>query len=156
MDTTIEALVNRLTDKSNPAAYQALRQLQRESAESDRVHPFLNRFAELMDSGNSYQRTRGLLLIAGNARWDRDNRVDELIDRYLKHITDPKPITARQCIGALPLLARYKPELRPVILAALHGANVSRYPESMQSLVWKDIRQALEEIEEMGEGEVRE
>lgn len=111
MDTTIEALVGRLTGKSNPAAYQALQQLQRESAESDRVYLFMGRFAEMMDSGNSYQQTR-----------------------------------------ALPLVARYKPELRPVILAALHGANISRYPESMQSLVWKDIRQALEGIEGMGEG----
>lgn len=144
----IEQIFEQLSDKNNTVAYRALQQLQRESQESDRVYPFFDRLAEMMESENSYLRTRGLVLIAQNARWDRDNKVDELIDRYLTHITDPKPITARQCIQALPLLAKYKPELREVILAALHTADISRYPDSMRPLVYRDMRKALEEMGE--------
>ena len=65
----------------------------------------------------------------------------------MKHITDVKPITARQCIKVLPLLARYKQELKDDILLALRNANVSFYDSSMQPLVYKDIQKALKEIQ---------
>lgn len=143
----IAQLFEQLFDKNNTVAYRALRQLQQESRESSRVYPYMDRLAELLESGSSYLRTRGLTLIAENARWDVDNRVDEVIDRYLRHIADPKPITARQCIQLLPTLAAAKPELRETILSALHRADVARYGDSMGPLVYKDIRRALEEIE---------
>ena len=84
-----------------------------------------------------------------NAKWDKEYKIDEIIDEYLKHITDVKPITARQCIKLLPIIAKYKPELRNDILFALNKANISIYDDSMQSLVCKDIRKALKEIEKL-------
>ncbi|WP_312441038.1 hypothetical protein [Lacrimispora sp.] len=39
-----------------------------------------------------------ITLIAANAKWDRDNRIDEIIDELLRHVMDEKPVTARQCI----------------------------------------------------------
>ncbi len=94
-------------------------------------------------------RTRGLTLIAYNARWDRDNKIDEIIDGYLKHITDVKPITARQCIKLLPMIAKDKPELRNDICSALERADISFYDDSMQPLVYKDIQKALKEIQKL-------
>lgn len=64
----------------------------------------------------------------------------------MKHITDVKPITARQCIRLLPKLTKYKPELKEDILSALHKADISIYDDSMQQLVYKDIQKALKEI----------
>lgn len=57
-----------------------------------------------MDSDNSYIRTRGLTLIAYNAKWDEDNKIDKIIDEYLKRIEDVEPITARQCIRIFKIL----------------------------------------------------
>ena len=94
-------------------------------------------------------RTRGLTLIAYNARWDRDNKIDEIIDEYLKHITDVKPITARQCIKLLPMIAKAKPELRNDICLALQRADISFYEDSMWPLVYKDIQKALKEIQKL-------
>ena len=94
-------------------------------------------------------RTRVLTLIAYNARWDRDNKIDEIIDGYLKHITDVKPITARQCIKLLPMIAKDKPELRNDICSALERADISFYDDSMQPLVYKDIQKALKEIQKL-------
>ena len=76
-------------------------------------------------------------------------KIDEIIDRYLKHITDVKPITARQCIKLLPIIAKYKPELKDDILSALHKADISGYDNSMQPLVYKDIQKALKEIQKL-------
>jgi len=136
-----------LFDQNNNVAYKALRQLQQESIETDRVYPYMDRLSDMLDSENSYIRTRGLTLIAYNAKWDKDYKIDEIIDRYLRHITDVKPITARQCIKLLPILAENKPELRNDILSALRKANTCVYHGSMQPLVYKDIQKALKEIQ---------
>jgi len=138
-----------LFDKNNNVAYKALQELQKESMETDCVYPYMDRLSEMIDSDNSYIRTRGLTLIACNAKWDKDYKIDEIIDRYLKHITDSKPITARQCIKQLPILAKDKPELKDDILSALHKANICIYDDSMRPLVYKDIQKALKEIEKL-------
>lgn len=135
-----------LFDKNNKIAYKALQELQKESEEVNCVYPYMDRLSDMLDSDNSYIRTRGLTLIAYNAKWDKEYKIDEIIDKYLRHITDVKPITARQCIKLLPIVAKYKPELRNDILFALRKANISVYDDSMQPLVYKDIQKALKEI----------
>ena len=123
--------------------------MQKESIETDRVYPYMDRLNDMLYSDNSYIRARGLTLIAYNAKWDKDYKIDETIDAYLKHITDVKPITARQCIKLLPMIAKDKPELKNDILSALYKANIYIYDDSMQPLVYKDIQKALKEIEKL-------
>jgi len=139
-------LINGLFDKSDIAAYQCLKELISASEKDSCVYQFFDTFAEMIDSENSYVRTRGLLLIAANAKWDTDYKIDEIIDKYLSNIIDDKPITSRQCIKALPDIAKYKPELADDIRAALEKANPQRYPDSMRSLVNNDISEALRKI----------
>lgn len=138
-----------LFDKNNKMAYKALQELQKECGETDKVYPYMDRLSDMLDSDNSYIRTRGLTLIAYNAKWDKDCKIDEVIDKYLKHITDVKPITARQCIKLLPMIAKYKPELRNDICSALQRADISFYDDSMQPLVYKDIQKTLKDIQKL-------
>lgn len=126
-----------------------MQELQKESAETDCVYPYMDRLSDMLDSDNSYVRTRGLTLLAYNTKWDKNYKIDEIIDKYLKHITDVKPITARQCIKLLPIVAKYKPELKKDILSALYRANISGYDDSMQPLVYKDIQKALKAIQKL-------
>lgn len=149
MSLNIAETFGLLFDKNNNVAYKALQKLQKESEETDCVYPYMDRLSEMLDSDNSYIRTRGLTLIAYNAKWDKDYKFDEIIDKYLEHITDVKPITARQCIKLLPVVAKYKLELRADILSALHKADISIYEDSMQPLVYKDIQKALKEIQKL-------
>lgn len=149
MSVNIAETFELLLDKNNNVAYKALQLLQKESEERNCVYPYMHRLSDMLDSENSYIRTRGLTLLAYNAKWDKDNKIDEIIDKYLKHITDIKPIAARQCIKLLPIIAEYKPELKNDILSALHKANISIYGDSMQSLVHKDIQKALNEIQNL-------
>lgn len=138
-----------LFDKNNNTAYKALQELQKLSETSDSVYPYMDNFFDMLDSDNSYIRTRGLILIACNSKWDKDNKIDEIIDKYLKHITDVKPITARQCIKLLPVIAENKPELKDDIISALKKADISFYAGSMQPLVYKDIQMSLKEIQKL-------
>ena len=145
LDETFE----RLFDRDNTTAYEALKELQRASEETDGVYAYMDRLGEMLKSDNSYIRTRGLTLIAYNARWDKNFKIDEIIDEYLKHIVDVKPITARQCIKLLPIIAREKPELKMDILTALQKADISRYKDSMRGLVYQDILNSLKVIQEI-------
>lgn len=138
-----------LFDKNNKVAYKALQELQKESEETDHGYPYMDRLSDMLNSDNSYIRTRGIILIAYNAKWDKDYKIDEVIDDYLKHITDVKPITARQCIELLPVIAENKLELKNDILPALQKADISFYDDSMQPLVYKDIQKALKEIQKL-------
>lgn len=95
MSINIAETFELLFNKNNKAAYKVLQELQKESAETDCVYPYMDKFSDMLDNDNSYIRTRGLTLIAYNAKWDRYYKIDEIIDKYLKHITDVKPITAR-------------------------------------------------------------
>ena len=149
MSESIDTLFERLFDKSNSTAYAALQDLQKESERSDRVYRYMDKLFDMLDSDNSYIRTRGLTLIAYNSKWDKDNKIDEIIDGYLKHITDVKPITARQCIKLLPMIAKHKPELKSGIVTALKKANISGYADSMRQLIYKDIQKALKEIQKL-------
>ena len=149
MKINVEENFALLFDKNNSTAYKALQALQKECEESDKIYCYMDKLADMIDSDNSYIRTRGLILIAYNAKWDRDNKIDEIIDEYLKHIEDVKPITARQCIKLLPLIAKNKPELKSDIVSALKKADISIYAYSMQPLVCKDIQNSLAEIEKL-------
>lgn len=149
MAADIAATFELLFDKNNNIAYKALQELQKISEETDKVYPYMDRLGGMMDSDNSYIRTRGLTLLAWNAKWGRDHKIDEIIDSYLKHITDAKPITARQCIKLLPMIAKSKPDLKDDILLALQKADVSIYADSMQPLVYKDIQKALKEMQSL-------
>ncbi|MDO5539108.1 MAG: SufBD protein [Eubacteriales bacterium] len=149
MSLNIAETFELLFDKNSNIAYKALQELQKESKKTNCVYAYMDRLGDMLDSDNSYIRTRGLTLLTYNAKWDKDYKIDEVIDKYLKHITDVKPITARQCIKLLPVIAKYKPELKNDILSALHRADISVYDDSMQSLVYKDIQKALKEIQNL-------
>jgi hypothetical protein len=147
--TDISELVEGLKNSDDKKAYQCLKQLESESALSANVYPFFPIFVEMLSNVNSYIRTRALILIAANAKWDIDYKIDEIIEFYLKHITDNKPITARHCIKALPSIAKYKPDLKLDIENALYKADPTKFNESMRPLVEKDIQKALKDIRKL-------
>lgn len=102
MSEKVEELLEFLTSRNNSQAYQALKALEEMSAESNCLYPHMDKFLAMVSSGNSYVRTRGLALVAHNAKWDVDGKIDGIIDEHLEHITDEKPICARQYIKLLP------------------------------------------------------
>lgn len=136
-----------LTGKDAKAAYALAQQITEESRASDTWYSHFDEFVVLLSHKNSLVRNRAISILAANARWDREDKFDTLLDEFLSHITDVKPITARQCVAALPEIAEAKPNLIPRIRAALEQADFSGYPDSMQPLVLKDIVAALQKME---------
>ena len=135
-----------LTSKDDKAACAYTGKIISESRESDAWYDCFDEFASLLDHPKSLIRNRALTILAANAQWDDENRFDRILPEYLSHITDDKPITARQCIKALAELGRAKPQYIPEILAALQSADLSRYKNSMRPLIEKDILETTKKL----------
>lgn len=141
-----DAGIARLTGKDAKDAYAFARQITEESRASGAWYPYFDDFTLLLSHKNSLVRNRAISILAANARWDREGKFDMLLDEFLSHVTDVKPITARQCVAALLEIAEAKPELIPRIRAALEQADLSGYPNSMRPLILKDILAALQKM----------
>lgn len=70
--SNIQDLVDGLMNCDDKQAYHCLKQLEDKSSRSAEVYPFFDTFVEMLNNKNSYIRTRGIILIAANAKWDVD------------------------------------------------------------------------------------
>ena len=66
----MEELIQNLYNPDNKIAYNTLKELEELSKENNAVYEYFETFVEMLDSDNSYIRTRGIVLISSNAKWD--------------------------------------------------------------------------------------
>lgn len=135
-------IVAKLTLKDDKYACAIADKIISESQDTDEWYEYFDVFATLLNHPKSFVRNRAMYILAANAQWDDENRFDSIIHEFLTHITDKKPITARQCIKALVQVGKSKPQYIPIILSALHNADLSKYKDSMRPLIEKDISNA--------------
>lgn len=140
--------IDMLMCSDNQKAYKVLKELIEVSKQCHDLYPYFDTFVEMMNNqDNSYIRTRGLRLIAYNSKWDIDNKMESIIEKWLEHLEDEKPITARQCIKDTVIIAKNKPELIDIILKRLEKID-KIYDDSMQSLVYKDRQKAIRQVKQ--------
>ncbi|MCC0639851.1 MULTISPECIES: SufBD protein [unclassified Clostridioides] len=143
----IDLLIKELCSKNHNEAYKTFLFLENESKKSNITYCFFDYFLEMINNESSYIRTRGLLLIVANAKWDTDNKIEMNIDSILSHIVDKKPSVSRNFIQSLPNIIKYKKQLIHRIRAELSNADINIYNDNMKSLVEKDIRNTLSNLE---------
>lgn len=134
-----ENIAAKLTAKDDKYACALADKIIAESQETDEWYEYFDDFASLLNHPKSLVRNRVLHILAANAQWDEENRFDSIISEFLSHITDEKPITARQCIKALAQVGLAKPQYVPLLLSRLQSADLSKYKDSMRPLIEKDI-----------------
>ena len=135
----MQDIIAALTSKNDKYACAIADKIISESHDSDVWYEYFDDLALLLNYPKSLVRNRVLYILAANAQWDDENRFDAILDDYIAHVTDEKPITARQCIKALAQVGMAKPQYIPRILSCLHRADLSKYKDSMRPLIVKDI-----------------
>lgn len=135
----MQDIIAKLTSKDDKYACAFADKIISESQETDEWYEYFDEFASVLNHSKSLVRNRAIYILAANAQWDNENRFDSFISDFLTHITDEKPIIARQCIKALVQVGKSKPQYIPMILSALHSADLSKYKGSMRPLIEKDI-----------------
>ena len=137
----MQDIIAKLTSKDDKYACAVAEKIISESQDTDEWYEYFDTFASLLNHPKSLVRNRVLYILAANAQWDDENRFDTILEEYLAHITDEKPITARQCIKALVQVGIAKPQYIPRILSYFHSADLSKYKDSMHSLIEKDMEE---------------
>ena len=135
----MQDIIAALTSKNDKYACAIADKIISESHDSDVWDEYFDAFASLLHYPKSLVRNRVLHILATNAQWDDENRFDTILDEYLAHIMDEKPITARQCIKALKQVGIAKPQYIPRIIACFHNADLSKYKDSMRPLIEQDM-----------------
>jgi len=136
-----EDIIAKLTAKDDKYACALADKIISESQETDAWYEYFDDFASLLDHPKSLVRNRVLHILAANAQWDNENHFDLIISDFLAHITDEKPITARQCVKALAQVGFAKPQYIPRILSCFRDADLSKYKDSMRPLIEKDMEE---------------
>ena len=137
----MQDIIAKLTTKDDKYACAIADKIISESQDTDEWYEYFDAFASLLNHPKSLVRNRVLHILAANARWDDENRFDAILEDYLAHITDEKPITARQCIKTLVQVGMAKPQYIPRILSCFHDADLSKYKDSMRPLIEKDMEE---------------
>ena len=136
---SMQKIINNLAAKDDKFACAFADKIIAESRDTDVWYEYFDAFASLLNHPKSLVRNRALHILAANAQWDEENRFDAILPEFLSHVTDEKPITARQCIQALAQVGLAKPQYIPQILACFHDADLSKYKDSMCPLIEKDM-----------------
>jgi hypothetical protein len=139
----IKQLVEWLSEKDDKIRYQAFLLLKNRSISFDDVYLYWDVFSEKLKNENSYQRSLRLMLISENARWDKENKFERIMDDYLINLHYDKPITVRQCIQSLQNIIPYKEHLQFIIADRLMALDILSVKETMRKSILTDILEVL-------------
>ncbi|NMC57284.1 MAG: hypothetical protein GYA50_08700 [Eubacteriaceae bacterium] len=148
-ENDIKFIISELASKNDETRYIAFKTLQKRSELFDDVYPYFNNFISKLHDDNSYQRSIGIMLIAKNIKWDKDNLFNGVYSDYFKHFSDEKFITSRQTIQSVAEWIAYKPELAKETADALMSVDINSYKDTQKSLLLSDIINALIEIQKI-------
>lgn len=136
-------LIGLLGEKNNEIRYAAFLLLAQRSRTHGDIYPLWDTLAEKLNSGNSYQRSIGVMLLCENVRWDRENRLQAIWPRYAACFRDEKFITARQAIQSLKVWLAQRPDMHEAVYGALTAIQPASLPGTQRKLILADIIEAL-------------
>ena len=90
-----EKMIRALYDKNAKEAYTVLLELEQLSETNGSLYDYFEEFIKMMHDDNSYIRVRGYRLLCKQARWDKLNKINQIIDEILNETEYEKPIAVR-------------------------------------------------------------
>jgi hypothetical protein len=77
----------------------------------DKLYPYLDKFIGFLDSSYRIIIWQAMAIIANLTRVDKDNKFDEIFDKYYSFLDDPYMVTVANLIGHSGKIALAKPNL---------------------------------------------
>lgn len=138
--------IKNLYNEDNNSAYKTLLELEIIATESNELYNYFNEFLKMLNNEKTFIRVRGFRLICSLAKWDNENKINKNTDIILKELEDEKGTSVRQCLEKLNLILMHKIELADIIENKVRNLELSKYKESMQFLIKKDIDYILKHL----------
>ena len=114
--------------------------------DSDLLYRYFDEIKNMLYNEKSYIKMRGFRIICKLSKWDKDNKINNIIDDLLQVLDDEKPTIVRLCLSSLNNLLLHKIDLSNKIENKLKNIDLSKYKDSMRPLIKKDIDYLLERI----------
>ncbi|MDD6643074.1 MAG: hypothetical protein ACI3VU_03160 [Faecousia sp.] len=132
-----------LTAKDDKQAHALCMELAQQSEETGALYSCFEGFLTLLEHPKTYVRVRGFRMICALAKWDSDGLIEKHLPQLLAELEDEKATSVRQCLSVLPKIASHQPHLQGEIRSKLLTLELSKYRDSMQPLLQKDIAAVL-------------
>jgi len=142
----IRFLIQTLNEKDDTIRYNAFLLLQSSSRAFPYVYDYWDILEGKLESTNSYQRSLGVMLIAENVKWDKDDKFSNAFNNYMSCCNDEKFITARQSIQGLEAILKATNKYDNKIQQSLTNLKISQYKDNQQKLLSKDKEKIIKII----------
>lgn len=110
------------------------------------LYEYFDDIKKMLLDEKSHIKMRGFRIICKLSKWDKDNKINNIIDSLLQVLDDEKPTIVRQCLSSLNNLFFYKIDLSEKVENKLKNIELSKYKDSMKPLIQKDINNILNQL----------
>ena len=141
-----EEIFNIFYGKETWDIWREFQEIESSIDESKMLYEYFDDIKKMLLDEKSHIRMRGFRIICKLSKWDRDNKINNVIDSLLNVLDDEKPTIVRQCLAALNCLLLYKTDLSNKIENKLKNMDLSKYKDSMKPLIQKDIDYILNQL----------
>jgi hypothetical protein len=146
----ISIMIKALYSKDTSEAYKVLLELEEISEKENLLYNYFDEFFQMMENEKYVIRVRGYRLLCKQAKWDKGNKIDKIIDKVLLEIGDEKPTAVRMKLKALENIVLNKKGLNGKIKKKILEMDCSKYKDTMQPLILKDVENILSLINGTG------
>lgn len=139
--------IKSLYNKDTKENYANLKELEQLSEASNSLYSYFDEFLDMIYSEKYGVRLRGYRLLCKQAKWDVDSKIEKIINELLAKVEDKKPTAVRIKLKALEDVVPYKKELNSKIKTKVLTIECSKYKDSMEGLIAKDIKHLVDLID---------
>jgi hypothetical protein len=140
-------------DKTRYMSFRALMNIC--EGQPDLLYPYWDHFVDLLDRENTHSKYIGSYLVASLAAVDRDNKFEEIFDKYYSLLDDKSIIPAAHVARNSGKIVRAKPELEPKITGILLNIDATRHEPRHKELIKSEAIATFNEYFEVAKNRER-
>lgn len=141
-----EEIFNVFYGKETWDIWRKFQEIESSIDESSMLYEYFEDSEKMLFDEKSHIKMRGFRIICKLSKWDKDNKINNIIDSLLQVLDDEKPTIIRQCLSSLNNLLLYKKDLKEKTENKLENMDLSKYKDSMKPLIQKDIDYLLKQL----------
>ena len=141
-----EEIFNIFYGKETWDIWRKFQEIESSIDESEFLYKYFDDIKKMLFDEKSYIKMRGFRIICKLSKWDKNNKINNIIDSLLRVLDDEKPTIVRLCLSSLNNLLLYKIDLSEKVESKLKNMDLSKYKDSMKPLIQKDIDCILNQL----------
>lgn len=141
-----EEIFNTFYGKEKWEIYKNFQEIENSIERTNELYQYFDKIKDMLLDDKSYIKMRGFTIICKLSKWDKENKINDIIDTMLNILDDQKPTIVRMCLKSLNNLLLYKIELSDKIKNKLKTIDCSKFKDTMRPLIERDINNILKDI----------